>query len=86
MGGDELGSLDLAEELVGITANAVVLDFDKFDETFGVAYESAAVGHAVFLNHHAESAAEQAGGISEHGILDFLDAVGGVMPCLVDEV
>lgn len=86
VGGHELGGLDLAEQFLGITADAVVLNLDELDESFGIAYKRAAVGHAVFLDHHAEGTAEQARGVGQHRVLDFLDALRGIVPCLVHEM
>lgn len=86
VGGNELGGLYLAEKLLGVTADAVVLNLDKLDETFGIADERAAVGHAVLFDHHTKRAGKESGGVSQHRILDFLDCGGGIVPCLVDEV
>ena len=54
--GNELCSLDLAEELLGVTTDAVVLDLGHLDLALGIHHERAAVSHARLLDHHAESA------------------------------
>ena len=84
--GYKLSSLYLAHEFVGVTADAVVLDFSHLDLTFGIDEERAAIGHTFFFNVHAEAFSERAEGIGEHGVLNLLDAVGSVVPCLVNEV
>ena len=77
---------EAAQQLLGVAADAVVLDLDQFDDSFGVHYERAAIGHALLLDHYAEAAGKHAGRIGEHRVLDLADALRGVVPGLVHEV
>ena len=86
MGGHKLGGLNLAQQLVGVAADAVVLHLGHLYQAIGVNQERSAVGHSLVFLHHAEAAAEHAGGVGKHRILYFLYAVRGVVPCLVHEV
>lgn len=76
----------LAEEFVGVTADAVVLNFGNLDLAFGVYEESTAVSETFFFDVHTKAACQNTRGVSEHGILDLLDAIASVVPCLVGEV
>ena len=86
MSGYKLGSLNLAQQLVSVSANAVILYLCYLNESFRIYKERSAVSHALIFLHHTKAAAEHACGVGKHRVLYFLDAVGGVMPCLVHEV
>ena len=86
MGGNKLSGLNLAHEFVGVTTDVVVVDLDDLHEAFGIHNECAAISHSVFLDHHAECAGQQTGGIGKHRILDLLDSLGSVVPSLMYEV
>lgn len=68
MTGNEEGGFDLAEQLVGIAADAVVLYLGNLDTSFGIYKERTTVGHTVFFNHYAKGTAQHAGRVGQHGI------------------
>jgi len=84
--GNVLGRFDFAQQLGGIAADATGVDFDDLDRAGRINHEGATLGQACFLDHHFEVARDQAGRITDHRVLDFLDGVGGVVPCLVGEM
>src|SRR5690554_6129607 len=84
--GHVLGSLHLAQELGGITADAVVVDFIGNDSTLGVDDETAAQGHAFILDVNSEIPAQFACGIGQHGVLDPLNSIRRIMPGFVHKV
>lgn len=86
MCGYELRSFHLAQQLVCIASDVVVLYFGNLDFTFGIHEECTAIGHTFFFNHHTERAAQYAGRVGQHRILDFADAFGSIVPCFVHEV
>ena len=86
MFGHVFGGLETTQQLLGIAANAVVVDFHGLDLALGVDDEGAAQGQSFVFNHDLEVAAERARGVGQHGETDFPDSVGGVVPGLVGEV
>ena len=84
--GYEERSFNLAQEFFGVAADAVVLDLGYLDLTLGVNEERATIGHAFFFDVDTETAAQYARGVGQHRVVDLLDAVGSVVPCLVSEV
>ena len=81
-----LAGLKPAEKLVGIAAHISCVDFVYYDLALRVHNEASALCKAVFLDIHLKVAAQRMCGVGQHGIADFSDALGGVMPRLVDEV
>ena len=71
---------ELATEMVeigkmaGRKTVAVITDMDE------------PLGHAVGLDIDLEVLGQGVGGVGQHGVLNLLDALGGVMPGLVDEM
>ncbi len=55
--GNELGRLHLAQQLVGVAPDVVVVNFGDFDPPLGVHDERTAIGHTLVLDHHAEAPA-----------------------------
>ena len=86
MVGHEEGGFYLADEFVGISADAVVLDFGNLYLAFRIDEESAAIRHTVFFNHHAKATAQYACRVGQHRIGNLSDAFAGIVPSLVDEV
>mgnify|MGYP000469599900 CR=1 FL=1 len=86
MRGHELGSLHPAEQFVRVAAHVPGDDFISHDASFGVDDETAPLGHAFRFDHHVEIPGQRSGGIGEHGILDFLYGLRGIVPRLVDEM
>src|SRR5690606_25366022 len=86
VGGDVLGSLDLAQQLGRVAADTAGVDLDDLDLALRVDDEGAAVGQAGFLYHHAEVAGDGAGRVADQRVLDLADGLGGVVPGLVGEV
>ena len=76
----------LANELFCVTTNAVVLDFSNLDQTFGIYQEGTTVCQTIFFVENTKTARNHASVVSEHGILNLLDAVRSVVPSLVGEV
>ena len=86
MRGHELGSLHPAEQFVRVAAHVPGDDFISHDASFGVDDETAPLGHAFRFDHHVEIPGQRSGGIGEHGVLDFLYGLRGIVPRLVDEM
>ena len=84
--GNKLCSFYLAQQLVGIASDVVVLYLGNLDFTLGIYEECAAICHAFLFNHHAECAAQYACGVGKHGVLNLADAFGSIVPCLVHKV
>ena len=83
---DELAGLQLAEELIGITANITGADFVGNDLALGVDNEGAALCHTISLDQNVEISGDGMGGGGQHGVAELLDAIGCIVPCFVDEV
>ena len=83
---DELCRGDFTQQLIGIAADAVVLDFHQLDLPLGVDDERAAVGYAFFLDHDAEAARKYTRRVCEHRVVDLADAFRSVVPGFVYEV
>jgi hypothetical protein len=81
-----LSGLYLAEQLTCVTADAVVVNLAKLDDAFRIDDEGAAQREAFFLDQHAEVARDDLCRVPEHRVLDFLDRLRSVMPCLVREM
>ena len=86
MAGYVLGSLDLAQQFAGVTADATGVDFDDLDLALRVDHESTAFGQAGFFNHHAEVAADDSGRVADHRVVDLADGFRAVVPGFVGEV
>src|SRR5690606_22251350 len=83
--GDVLGSLDLAQQVGSVPADAFGGDFHSLDDAFRVNDESTAVGQALVFTQDCEAAADPHGRVAEHGVLDLADERGAVGPGLVGE-
>ncbi len=83
---ERTGSLDLAQQLQSVTADAASVDFNDLDDALRVDDEGTAVSQASFFDHHAEVAGDGAGRVADHRVLDLLDGVRSVVPGLVSEV
>src|SRR5690606_25542028 len=81
-----LGSFNLAQQLLCITADTASVDFNDLDLAFRVDYKSTTVSQTCFFNHYAEVAGDSAGWVANHRVVDFADGWGGVVPCFVAEV
>src|SRR5690606_12005936 len=64
VGGDELGSLQLAQGLGDVAGDGVVVDLEGLDHAFRVDDEGAAQGQAFFLDVHAEGAGQLVGRVA----------------------
>ena len=78
--------LDLPQQLVGVAAHVAGVDLIGHDLPLGVHHKGAPLGHAVGLDIDLEVLGQGVGGVGQHGVLNLLDALGGVMPGLVDEM
>src|SRR5690606_2085226 len=65
VGGDELGSLQLAQGLGNVAGDGVVMDLHGLDHAFRVDDEGAAQGQALFLDVHAEGAGQLVGRVAD---------------------
>lgn len=83
---DELASLELAEELVGVAPDIAAVDFIGDDLALGVYDERSALGETGIGDQDLEVARESLSRIGEHRIGYLRDALGVVVPGLVDEV
>jgi hypothetical protein len=83
---DVLRGLHLAQQFAGVAANAVVVDFAQLDLAFRVDHEGTAQSQAFFFDQHVEVTRDCQSRIGNHRILDLLDRVRRVVPCLVGEV
>ncbi|MPM17428.1 hypothetical protein SDC9_63817 [bioreactor metagenome] len=86
VGGDVLGGLDLADQLAGLTADALGGRLDVLDGALGIDQEGRAVGLAGARTHVVEVVGDGAVRVAQHVVLDLADLLGGVVPGLVDEV
>ena len=84
--GGAVSKMELAQQFVGVAAHIAGADLVGHDLAFGVDDEGAAFCHAVSFNQNFKVLGDSVGGISQHGVADLLDAVGCIVPCLVDEV
>ena len=82
----ELARLYLPQQLVGVPAHIAGVDLIGHDFSLGVDNEAAPLRHAVGFNVDLKILCQTMCGIGQHGILDLLDALGGVMPRLMDKV
>ena len=71
----ELSGCNLANQLFGVTAYAVVLYLSDLDFAFGVNHKGTTIRHAFFFDEHAEAFSQHAEWVGQHGIVDLLDAV-----------
>ena len=86
MRSDVLRRLDLAQQFLGVAADAVVMHFHDLDLAVRIDDEGAAIGQALLLDQHLEIARQRRGRIADQRVLHFLDGVGGVVPGLVGEM
>ena len=82
----ELAGLHLPQKFIGIPAHIAGVDLISHDFPFGVHDEAAPLGHAIRLDIDLKIFGQTMGGVGQHGILDILDALGSVMPRLMDEM
>ena len=82
----ELARLYLPQQFVGVPAHIAGVDLIGHDFPLGVDNEAAPLRHAVGFDVDLKILCQTMCGISQHGILDLLDALGGVMPRLMDKV
>ena len=82
----ELAGLHLPQQLVGVPAHIAGVDLIGHDFSLGVDNEAAPLRHAVGFNVDLKILCQTMCGISQHRILDLLNALGGVMPRLMDKV
>ena len=66
---DVLGGLDLAQQLLRVAADAVVVDLDDLDAAARIDDEGAAIGEALLLDEHAEIARQRVGRVADQRIL-----------------
>src|SRR6185312_3644831 len=81
--GHVLRGLDLAQQLLRVAADAVVVNFDDLDQALWIDDEGAAQRDALCLDQHAEVARQHGGRIAHQGVLHLFDGVCGVVPRLV---
>ena len=86
VGSDILGGFDFVNEGACVATDAAGVDFDSLDDAVGIDDERTAVGETGCFNQHLEVAGQGVGGVADHGIRDFANAVRGVMPGLVGEM
>ncbi|MNP11854.1 hypothetical protein D3C76_1040630 [compost metagenome] len=86
MGSDVLGSLDLAQQFAGVTANTAVVQFNDLDLAFRVDHEGATVSDTGFFDQHVEVARDHVSRVTDQRVLDLADGVRGVVPGFVGEV
>src|SRR5690606_2228831 len=86
MGGDVLGGLDLAQQVLGVAADALGGDFDRLDDAVRIDHEGRTVSQALAFAHVLEVVGDHARRVTEHRVLDLADRLGGVVPGLVREV
>jgi hypothetical protein len=84
--GNVLRGLHLAQQFLGIAADAEVVDLGDLDHALGVDDERAAQREAFVLDQHAEVAADGVGRVADHRVLDLADRLRRVVPGLVGEV
>ena len=82
----ELARLHLPQQLVGVPAHIAGVDLIGYDFPLGVDNEAAALRYTVGLNVDLKILRQTMCGVGQHGILDLLDALRGVMPRLMDKV
>ena len=82
----KLRGLHQAQEVLGVAANAAGGDLVDLDLAVGVNDEGAALGKAVGGDQDLEALGQDVGGVSEHGVGHLGDALGLVVPGLVDKV
>ena len=82
----KLRRLDSAEKLIRISSNITCDHFVSNDLALRIYDKAAALCKAICLDHDVETSCKLPCGICQHGILDLLDRLGRVMPCLVNIV
>ena len=82
----ELAGLHLPQQLVGVPAHIAGVDLVGHNFSLGVDDEAAPLCHAVGFDVDLKILCQTMRGIGQHGILDLLDTLGGVMPRLMDKV
>ena len=80
MGGYKLAGLHPAQQFIGIAAHIAGKNFIGYDFTFGINNKAAAFRHTVRLDVYPKISRQGMGGIGQHGVLDFADALGGIVP------
>ena len=81
-----LSSLDFAQQLGSVTANAAIVQFNDFDLAFRVDHEGATIRQTSFFDQYVEVARDSVGRVADHGVLDFADGWRSVVPGSVGEV
>src|SRR5690606_26552970 len=80
------GCLNLAQQVLCVTADAFSSDFYCLDDTFRVNYESCTVSQTLARTHNAEVVGYGTGRIADHGVLDLADSFGSIAPGFVYEM
>ena len=82
----KLAGLHLPQQLVGVPAHIASVDLIGHNFPLGVDDEATALRYTVGLNVDLKILRQTMCGVGQHGILDLLDALRGVMPRLMDKV
>ena len=86
MRGHVLGSLDLAQQIARIAADAFGGDFHGLNHALRIDDEGAAIGQALVFAHVFKVARDRARGVANHGVFDLADGLGRIGPGLVHEM
>src|SRR5690554_2368330 len=81
-----LGSFNLAQQVVCVTADAFSSDFHGLDNAIRIDQESSTVCQALAFTHNTEVVGDGASLVAYHVVLDLADGVGSIVPCFVGEV
>src|ERR1700677_2264224 len=86
MRGHVLRRLDLAQQLLRVPPDAVVMDLDDLDLAGRIDHERAAICQAFLLDQYFEISRQGRGRIAHQRVLHLLDRVRRVVPSLVREM
>lgn len=70
-----MAGLHPAQQFIGIAAHIAGKNFIGYDFTFGINNKAAAFRHTVRLDVYPKISRQGMGGIGQHGVLDFADAL-----------
>ena len=83
---DKLASLHLAQQFLGVPAHVAGSYLVAYDLTFRINNKSTTLGKTIGLDKYLKISGECVGRVCQHGVIDLLDPVGCIMPCIVNEM
>ena len=83
---DKLTSLHLTQQLLCVSAHIAGSYLITHDLPLGIDDKGTAFCKAVRLDQHLKVLRNAVGRVCQHGVIDLLNALGCIVPCLVDKM